>query len=69
MIRKKITAKQVSEIAGLAESTIRGKKAGTQALTRMKHGRSTRYYLDEAQAFAGGRPIVKRAVLKPPFNA
>jgi hypothetical protein len=68
MIRKKITTKQVSEITGLAESTIRGKKAGTHVLTRTKHGRSIRYYLDEAQAFAAGKPIIKRAVLKPALS-
>ncbi len=65
MIRKKITTKQVSEITGLAESTIRGKKAGTNVLTRIKHGRATRYYLDEAQAFAAGKPIISRATSKP----
>jgi len=72
MIRKKITTKQVSEITGLAESTIRGRKAGTHVLTRTKHGRSTRYYLDEAQAFASGKPIIKRtiqrSILKPALS-
>lgn len=68
-MRKKTTTKQVSEITSLAESTIRGKKAGTRVLTRLKHGRSTRYYPDEAEAFAAGRPIIKRGLLKPSLSA
>jgi phage terminase Nu1 subunit (DNA packaging protein) len=55
MIRKKVTTKQVSEITGLAESTIRGRKAGTHVLTRVQHGRTWRFYLDEVERFAEGK--------------
>jgi len=50
----------VHEITGLAPSTIRAGKAGTDALTRVKHGRVYRYLLDEVEAFAEGKLKVKR---------
>ena len=55
MIRKKITTRKVHEITGLALSTIRAGKAGTHVLTRVKHGRTYRYLLDEVEAFAEGK--------------
>ena len=55
MTRKKIRTKQVQEITGLAQSTIRAGKAGTHVLTRTKHGRTIRYYLDEVEALAEGK--------------
>jgi len=67
MIRKKITTRQVHEITGLAPSTIRAGKAGTDALTRVKHGRVYRYLLDEVEAFAEGKLKVKR-VKQPPVT-
>ena len=60
MIRKKITTRMVHEITGLAPSTIRAGKAGTHVLTRVKHGRTYRYLLDEVEAFAEGKLKVKR---------
>ena len=53
MIRKKITTRKVHEITGLAPSTIRAGKAGTHVLTRVKHGRTYRYILDEASRSCG----------------
>ena len=60
MIRKKITTRKVHEITGLAPSTIRAGKAGTHVLTRVKHGRTYRYLLDEVEAFAEGKLKVVR---------
>ena len=67
MIRKKITTRKVHEITGLAPSTIRAGKAGTHVLTRVKHGRTYRYILDEVEAFAEGKLKVKR-VKQPPVT-
>jgi len=61
MIRKKITTRKVHEITGLAPSTIRAGKAGTHVLTRVKHGRTYRYILDEVEAFAEGKLKVRGA--------
>ncbi len=65
MIRKKITTRTVHEITGLSQSTIRAGKAGTHVLTRVKHGRTYRYLLDEVEAFAEGKLKVKRAKQPP----
>ena len=65
MIRKKITTRKVHEITGLAPSTIRAGKAGTHILTRVKHGRTYRYLLDEVEAFAEGKLKVKRGKQTP----
>ena len=65
MIRKKITTRRVHEITGLAPSTIRAGKAGTHVLTRVKHGRTYRYLLDEVEAFAEGKLKVKRGKQLP----
>ena len=59
MIRKKLTTQQVAEITGLAPSTIRAGKAGTHVLTRIRHGRTIRYYKDEVEAFAEGKTMRK----------
>ena len=67
MIRKNITTRKVHEINGLAPSTIRAGKAGTHVLTRVKHGRTYRYLLEEVEAFAEGKLKVKRAK-QPPLN-
>jgi len=40
-------------------STIRAGKAGTHVLTRVKHGRTYRYLLDEVEAFAEGKLKVR----------
>ena len=65
MIRKKITTRKVHEITGLAPSTIRAGKAGTHVLTRVKHGRTYRYLLDEVEAFAEGKLRIKGTKQKP----
>jgi len=65
MIRKKITTRKVHEITGLAPSTIRAGKAGTHVLTRIKHGRTYRYLLDEVEAFADGKLKIRRAKQAP----
>jgi len=49
--RKLITIKEAANILGIAESTLRGRKAGTAQLTRIKHGsKSVRMILQEVQA-------------------
>jgi len=52
---KRITIKEAAEITGLAESTIRGRKAGTHKLTRIKHGRAVRLIRQEVEALDADR--------------
>jgi len=62
MMQKKIKTKQVAEITGYAQSTIRGRKAGTHVLTRTGTGKATGYFLDEVERFAAGMAVRKRFV-------
>jgi excisionase family DNA binding protein len=46
-----ITIKEAAKMLGLAESTLRGRKAGTHKLTRVKHGsKSVRMIRQELEA-------------------
>jgi predicted DNA-binding transcriptional regulator AlpA len=45
-----ISVKEAAEMLGLAESTLRHKEAGTEKLTRIKHGRITRLVKQEVEA-------------------
>lgn len=52
--RTLITTKEAAEILGLAESTLRGHKAGTQKLTRIKQKtKSVRMVRQEVEAHIG----------------
>lgn len=49
--RKLITVKEAARILGIAESTLRGRKAGTEKLTRIKYGaKSVRMIEQEVEA-------------------
>jgi excisionase family DNA binding protein len=45
-----ISIKEAAEMLGLAQSTIRGRKAGTEGLTRIRHGRVIRLIKQEVEA-------------------
>jgi excisionase family DNA binding protein len=50
-IRTPITVKEAAKILGIPESTLRGRKAGTEKLTRIKYGRkSVRLIRQEVEA-------------------
>lgn len=49
--RTPITIKEAAKILGLADSTVRGRKGGTDKLTRIKHGtKSVRMIRQEVKA-------------------
>ena len=48
--RTPITIKEAAAMLGLAESTVRGRKAGTEKLTRLKHKKSVRMIRQEVEA-------------------
>ncbi len=48
--RTLITVKDAAKMLALAESTVRGRKAGTAKLAHVKLGRATRMILQEVEA-------------------
>jgi predicted DNA-binding transcriptional regulator AlpA len=50
-----ITAKEVSAILGVKEKTVHNRGGGTDKLSRMYHGRSVRFILQEVEALRDQR--------------